>query len=90
MIAEKKEHQLRRGDDKDKSQAILQADPTFKDRFAQAADADTRMDMRMAPGCHYAVDGIADFQALAFGFGADVLQQLLSDSCPQRGLRCLL
>lgn len=89
MIAEEKEHQFRRGDDKDKSQAILQPNPTFKDRFGQSADTNPRMDMRMAPGGQNPVDGITDFQALALGLGADTLQQFLSDSCPQRELRCL-
>jgi len=74
MSAEKEKHQFRRGDDKDKSQAILQTNAAFEDRSRQAADADPGVDMRVAPGGQHPVDGIADFLALVFGLGADGLQ----------------
>ena len=89
MVADEEENQLWRRRDEHECQPVIQADPALENRLGEAADADARMAMRPSPAFKNLIDRIADFLTLRLRPGADLFQQILSDSCLQEGLRCL-
>lgn len=88
MITEEEENQFRKRRNKQEGEPVIQTDPTLENRSGQASDAYPGMGVRGSPVFQNLIDRVADFMALRLRSGADLFQQILSDLCLQRGLRC--
>lgn len=79
VIADEEEDQFGRGDDEHECQALIETKPAFIDGFRQTTDAQTGVDVGLAPSGLHGVHDLADDLALLLGSEAKLAKQVISD-----------
>jgi len=79
MRANEEEDQLRRCDDKDKSQALIKTYATFKNVLRQTANSSARVQVRLPPSRQGGIHDFSDDLAIFPGAQAQLLKKVIGD-----------